>query len=127
MLHWLEYITVRVLLAALRCIPYPTTLRLARAAAHTAYRFDTTPRARALKNLRLAYGEALGKREAERIARGVFETLSRLIAEGAHVPITMSFLRSRIYKYPSSSNSPMSPVYSQPSRRLCAFSAGRLR
>ena len=85
MLRWLEYFSIRALLVALRCVPYPIALRLARAAAHTAYRFVTTSRDRALKNLRLAYGEVLGTREAEQIARGVFETISRLIAESAHV------------------------------------------
>ena len=85
MIRRLEYIIVRTLLAALRCIPYPLTLRIARAVALTAYRFDTTPRGRALKNLRLAYGDALGRKEAEQIARGVFETISRLIVEAAHL------------------------------------------
>ena len=85
MIRRLEYFTIRALLAALRGLPYPTALRLARAAARTAYRFDASSRDRALRNLRLAYGDALGKREAEQIARGVFETISRQIAEAAHV------------------------------------------
>lgn len=81
----LEYFMVRGLLAALQVIPYAVALRIARTVAHIAFRFNDTPRERTLNNLDLAYGNALGKGEAAKIARGVFETICRHVAEVAHV------------------------------------------
>jgi KDO2-lipid IV(A) lauroyltransferase len=89
-LHWgqmlrrLEYLVVRALLAMLQCMTYRGSLRAARTLARFIYRFDGTPRTRALDNLRLAYGGSLGEAKTERIALGVFETICRHVAEVAH-------------------------------------------
>lgn len=81
----LEYCFVRALLAALRSVPYSLSLKFARVIAHVTYRYNAVPRDRAIRNLRLAYGDALKNGQAERIARGVFETITRHIADVAHV------------------------------------------
>jgi KDO2-lipid IV(A) lauroyltransferase len=81
----LEYVIVRALLAALRCIPYRTCHRLARALSRLVYRVDTTPRGRTLHHLQLAYGDRLNPEERARISRGVFETISRHVVELAHL------------------------------------------
>lgn len=81
----LEYFIVRWLLAALQAIPYAAALRIARTVAHITFRFNDAPRKRTLDNLDLAYGDALGKGEAARIARGVFETICGHVADLAHV------------------------------------------
>lgn len=80
-----EYFIVRVLLAVLRSLSYPASLRLARELPGIVYRFNTTPRERALHHLRLAYGNAMGAEQGGRIARGVFATISRHVAELAHL------------------------------------------
>ena len=79
-----EYFVVRALLAALRCAGYPASLRFADWVARLAYRYSATPRERALHHLNLAYGGAQGREEAEKVARGVFRTICRHIAEVAH-------------------------------------------
>ena len=81
----LEYFIVRGLLAALQAIPYAVALRIAHTVAHIAFRFSDTPRERTLNNLDLAYGDSLSKGEAAKIARGVFETICRHVADLAHV------------------------------------------
>ena len=80
-----EYVVVRVLLAVLRCIPYRTGHRLARALSRIVYRVNTTPRGRALHNLRLAFGTGGDPEERDRIARGVFETIACQVVELAHL------------------------------------------
>lgn len=84
MMRQLEYLFVRFLLGALGLMSYAASLRLARTIARLAFLFDGTPRSRAIANLRLAYGAALPPGKAERIARGVFETMSCHVAEVAH-------------------------------------------
>jgi KDO2-lipid IV(A) lauroyltransferase len=85
MMRLLEYVLVRVLLAFLRSLSYPASLRLAAAIPSLVFRLNATPRDRALSHLSLAYGQALGEGERERIARGVFSTMSRHIAEVAQM------------------------------------------
>lgn len=84
-MRFLEYIVVRVLLAVLRCIPYRTCHRLARALSGVVYHVDTTPRGRTLHHLQLAYGDRLDPEERKRISRGVFETIARHVVELAHL------------------------------------------
>jgi KDO2-lipid IV(A) lauroyltransferase len=84
MLRLVEYAIVRGMLAVLRCVGYPASLRLADAVGRLAYRFDATPRERALHHLNLAYGASLAPAQAEKVARGVFQTICRHVAEVAH-------------------------------------------
>src|SRR5437762_12042542 len=84
MLRLAEYAVVRGMLALLRAIGYPASLRLADTIAHLAYRYNKTPRERALHHLSLAYGASLAPGQAEKVARGVFETICRHVAEVAH-------------------------------------------
>jgi KDO2-lipid IV(A) lauroyltransferase len=80
----IEYFLVRAFFVVLQCLSYPAALRLARGVARLVHRLDTTPRVRALDNLRLAYRGALGEARAREIVRGVFETIGGHIAEVAH-------------------------------------------
>jgi len=81
----LEYLFVRFLLVLLRCISYGASLRLARSVAHMAWLFNATPRTRVMDNLSLAYGGAMEQGKARKITLGVFETITRHVAEIAHV------------------------------------------
>lgn len=85
MLRLIEYGLVRLLMAALQCLSYSLSVRLSRVLAGLAFRFDATPRARAIGHLKLAYGAALADGQAEKIALGVFQTISRHVVEIAHV------------------------------------------
>ncbi|MFO0982355.1 MAG: lysophospholipid acyltransferase family protein [Planctomycetota bacterium] len=81
----LDYLLVRSVLLGLQCIPYRAALRLARTAARVAFRFDARPRARAIANLGLIYGESMDAMQREHVARGVYEMIARQIVEVAHL------------------------------------------
>ena len=83
MLHRLQYLLLRALLAALQTIRYGTSVRLARKLGRLAYRLAGSHRRRTLDHLRLAYGE---RPDLDRLARGVFETMALHAVEFVHLP-----------------------------------------
>lgn len=85
MMRFLEYVLVRATLVLLRCLSYSASLRLASALPGLVFWLSPTPRNRAISHLDLAYGEALKAEDKRRIARGVFFTMSRHVAEVAQL------------------------------------------
>jgi len=84
-LRLMEYTAVRTLLSTARAMSYQATLRLGSLIGATAWRLCPGLRRHALRNLELAYGGSLDRRQAERIARGSFEILGRNITEAANL------------------------------------------
>jgi len=81
MLRLAEYSAVRSLLGFVRTLSYRSSARLGSMLGGIAWRLCGGLRRTTIRNIRLAYGPALGPGEAERIARGAFDTLGRNITE----------------------------------------------
>jgi len=84
-LHILEYLLVRALLTFYQCLSYKGALAVARFLARLATKVDAKPRARSIANLQLIFGDALDQVQRERITRGSYESISRHVAEVAHI------------------------------------------
>lgn len=82
---WLEYVPVRVLFAVLGALPGRTAIAIGVAIGRVGYRFAGGLRRVAHRNLEIAFPEK-SKAEHERIARGSFESLGRLLGELTQFP-----------------------------------------
>jgi len=81
MLRLFEYSAVRSLLTFVRTLSYRSSSRLGSMLGGIAWRLCGGLRRTTIRNSRLAYGPDLDPGEAERIARGAFDTLGRNITE----------------------------------------------
>jgi len=81
MLRLFEYSAVRSLLTFVRTLSYRSSSRLGSMLGGIAWRLCGGLRRTTIRNIRLAYGPDLDPGEAERIARGAFDTLGRNITE----------------------------------------------
>jgi KDO2-lipid IV(A) lauroyltransferase len=83
----IEYFAVRVLAATLQAISPASCAALMRGVARVVYRFDRRHRRRAIDHLRIAYGDELTEKDAEALARRVFDHIGNHVAEFAHAPL----------------------------------------
>jgi len=96
----LEYALTRTLLGVLGALPRAWAVRVGRELGHTAYTFGGGWRRTGTRNLELAFPE-LGEREREKLLRGCFDSLGRLLGEFSQFPrITPEKLRE-IVEYDS--------------------------
>ncbi|HEX8709693.1 MAG TPA: lysophospholipid acyltransferase family protein [Pyrinomonadaceae bacterium] len=81
----LEYATARALLAGLRFLPRPLAVAAGHGFGRVAYRLAGRLRSTGERNLQLAFPE-MEQRERERILRGCFMNLGRLLGEFSQFP-----------------------------------------
>lgn len=81
----LEYATARTLLTSLGWLPRPLALAAGRGVGRLAYTFVGRLRRTGSRNLELAFPE-MSEDERERILRGCFANLGRLLGEFSHFP-----------------------------------------
>lgn len=81
-----EYLAVRIVAATLQAIPTSACVGLMRGIAGVIYRLDVRHRRRAIDHLRVAYGDELTEKDAQAIARRVFDHIGRHAAEFTHAP-----------------------------------------
>jgi len=86
LLRLIEYLAVRVLAATLEAISPAACARLMRGVARIIFRLDRRHRRRAIDHLRIAYGDELTEKDAEALARRVFDHIGNHVAEFAHAP-----------------------------------------
>jgi len=86
LLRLIEYFAVRVLAATLEAISPAACARLMRGVARIIFRLDRRHRRRAIDHLRIAYGDELTEKDAEALARRVFDHIGNHVAEFAHAP-----------------------------------------
>ena len=82
---WLEYIPVRIVFAVLGALPRKSAVKAGIFLGRLAYRFASGLRRVAFRNLEIAFPEK-SLEERERIARGSFENLGRLLGELTQFP-----------------------------------------
>ncbi|HLY75728.1 MAG TPA: lysophospholipid acyltransferase family protein [Planctomycetota bacterium] len=82
----IEYFAVRVLAATLQAISPAACAALMRGVARLVYLLDRRHRRRAIEHLRIAYGDELTEKDAEALARRVFDHIANHAAEFAHAP-----------------------------------------
>jgi KDO2-lipid IV(A) lauroyltransferase len=82
----IEYLAVRALAATLEAISPAACASLMRGVARVVYRLDRRHRRRAIEHLRIAYGDELTEKDAEALARRVFDHIGNHVAEFAHAP-----------------------------------------
>ena len=82
---WLEYIPVRLLFAVLGALPRNASIRIGESIGRLGYKFASGLRRVALRNLEIAFPEK-SIDDRERIARGSFENLGRVLGELTHFP-----------------------------------------
>lgn len=82
---WLEYAAVRGLLGFLGFLPKKAAVSAATSVAMTAYYLLASLRHIAMTNLKIAFPE-LSKSECNRLAKGAFKNLGRVLGEMAHFP-----------------------------------------
>src|SRR5258708_3699333 len=86
LLRLIEYFALRVLAATLEAISPAACARLMRGVARIIFRLDRRHRRRAIDHLRIAYGDELTEKDAESLARRVFDHIGNHAAEFAHAP-----------------------------------------
>ncbi|MBV8880495.1 MAG: hypothetical protein JO332_11055, partial [Planctomycetaceae bacterium] len=80
-----EYVVVRSLLSIVRMLSYRGSIRLGSLIGRLAWLLCGGLRRHTRRNLELAYGGSISSGEAERIARGAFDTLGRNITDVANL------------------------------------------
>src|SRR5215213_7272035 len=81
----LEYGAARLILSGLGRLPRPLALKAGRAVARVAYGLSDRLRRTGFRNLELAFPE-MSERDRERILRGTFANLGRLLGEFSQLP-----------------------------------------
>jgi KDO2-lipid IV(A) lauroyltransferase len=81
----LEYAVARALLTGLGLLPRPVALAIGRGVGRVAYSLSDRLRRTGFRNLELAFPE-ISERERERILRGCFKNLGRLLGEFSQFP-----------------------------------------
>jgi KDO2-lipid IV(A) lauroyltransferase len=94
----LEYALTRTLLGVLGALPRVWAVRVGRELGHTAYTFGGGWRRTGARNLELAFPE-LGEREREKLLRGCFDSLGRLLGEFSQFPRTTPEKLREIVEY----------------------------
>ncbi|MGH9943740.1 MAG: lysophospholipid acyltransferase family protein [Pyrinomonadaceae bacterium] len=97
---FLEYAVARAVIGGLGLLPRPAAVAVGRTVGHAAYALAGRLRRAGEINLRLAFPE-LDQREHERILRGTFDSLGRLLGEFSQFPRATSESMRRIVEYDS--------------------------
>lgn len=87
-LLWQRLVLAAMLVVSrrVRALSRPAALRFGTRLGNTAYRVAGSKRKRALKNLRLAYGDTLDDAQRDKLVREVFQHFGRCIVDFLHVP-----------------------------------------
>jgi KDO2-lipid IV(A) lauroyltransferase len=98
----LEYAAVRLLLGGLGLLPRRASVAMGRALGHAAYALAGGLRRTGRRNLELAFPE-MGAEQRQRILRGTFQSLGRLLGEFAQLPrATAESMRAYVEYSPDS-------------------------
>src|SRR5271166_587817 len=85
-LDYLVYLAVRLVVALAQMLTIEQSYALARFLAWVMYKVDGRHRQVGIDNLKMAYGEALGDADRDRIVRGVYLHFCMMIMELLHTP-----------------------------------------
>jgi len=96
-LDYLVYLAVRVVVALAQMFTIEQSYALARSLAWVMYKLDGRHRQVGIENLRMAYGEALGDADRDRIVRGVYRHFCMMIMELLHTPRKIHLTNWRQY------------------------------